>query len=76
MKKEMRRANGTGSVYRLSGRRRRPYTAVVTRPGKEAGMNEYALKQIVGHSVCDLTERVYTHRRLDALKKEMEKICG
>ena len=26
----MRNANGTGSVFRLSGNRRRPYTAVIS----------------------------------------------
>lgn len=41
---------------------------------KEADMNEYCLKLIIGHSIQDLTERVYTHRSIENLKKEMEKI--
>lgn len=40
---------------------------------KEYGMNEYILKMLVGHAIQDLTERVYTHRSLEQLKKEMEK---
>lgn len=45
----------------------------VTR-GKEAGMNEYILKLIVGHAIGDITEKVYTHRRIEELKAEMGKI--
>lgn len=42
--------------------------------GKSAGMNEFILKRIIGHKITDLTERVYTHRTLDELKTEMQKI--
>ncbi len=42
--------------------------------GKEAGMNEYILKLIVGHSIDDVTEHVYTHRKVESLREEMEKI--
>lgn len=41
---------------------------------KACGVNDYVLKLIVGHYVEDITERVYTHRKIDDLKKEMEKI--
>ena len=41
---------------------------------KEAGMNEYILKRIVGHAVRDVTEKVYTHRTLEELRQEMEKL--
>ena len=41
---------------------------------KNVGMNEYILKRIVGHKINDLTEKVYTHRTLDDLKREMLKI--
>ena len=41
---------------------------------KEAGMNEYVLKLIVGHSVKDITERIYTHRSIAQLHAEIEKI--
>lgn len=41
---------------------------------KEAGMNEYILKLIVGHSIQDVTEKVYTHRTLEQLHAEISKI--
>lgn len=41
---------------------------------KKAGVDEYALKRIVGHSISDITERVYTERDIDWLKTEIEKI--
>lgn len=40
---------------------------------KESGLNEYILKLIVGHTIKNITERVYTHRELEDLKKEIEK---
>lgn len=41
---------------------------------KEHNVDEYCLKLIVGHTIVDLTERVYTHRRIEQLKNEMDKI--
>ena len=41
---------------------------------KEAGVNEYVLKLIVGHAIEDITEKVYTHRTMEQLKAEMELI--
>lgn len=41
---------------------------------KEAGLNDNVLKIIVGHSVADLTERVYTHRKIEELRAELLKI--
>lgn len=41
---------------------------------KQAGMNEFILKRIVGHKITDLTENVYTHRDLEEFKNEMLKI--
>ena len=41
---------------------------------KRADTNEYILKKILGHSIQDLTERVYTHRELKDLINEVEKI--
>lgn len=41
---------------------------------KAAGMDEYILKLIVGHSITDITEKTYTHRTIEQLKTEMEKI--
>lgn len=43
---------------------------------KAAGMDEYALKRIVGHAITDMTEGVYTERPLSWLIEEMEKIKG
>lgn len=41
---------------------------------KEAGVNEYILKLIVGHEINDVTEKVYTHRTIEDLRTEIEKI--
>lgn len=41
---------------------------------KEAGLDEYSIKLIVGHAITDLTERVYTKRNINWLKAEMAKI--
>ena len=45
----------------------------VTR-AKQAGLDEYCLKLIVGHAIQDLTENVYTHRTPDELLREVNKI--
>ena len=37
-------------------------------------VDEYAIKYIVGHSINDITEKIYTERSMDWLKKEIEKI--
>lgn len=41
---------------------------------KKRGVDEYAIKYIVGHSISDITERVYTDRNIEWLKTEMQKI--
>lgn len=41
---------------------------------KEANMDEYILKLIVGHAITDVTEKVYTHRTMEQLQKEICKI--
>lgn len=41
---------------------------------KAAHVDEYALKYIVGHSIDDITEKVYTQREPGWLKAEIEKI--
>lgn len=38
------------------------------------GMDEYILKLIMGHAIADVTEKVYTHRTIEQLKEEIEKI--
>lgn len=41
---------------------------------KKSGVDEFAIKRIVGHKISDLTESVYTDRSIDWLKSEIEKI--
>lgn len=41
---------------------------------KTCGVDEYAIKRIVGHIISDLTERVYTKRDFDWLRAEIEKL--
>ncbi len=41
---------------------------------KKYGVDEYAIKYIVGHAINDITEKVYTKREIDWLKTEIEKI--
>lgn len=41
---------------------------------KECGVDEYAIKYMVGHSIQDLTERVYTKRTIDWLHAEISKL--
>lgn len=42
---------------------------------KACGVDEYILKLIVGHAIEDITEKVYTHRTIEQLRTEMEKIA-
>ena len=41
---------------------------------KKAGIDEYALKEMVGHSIKDITESAYTIRDLEWLRKDLEKL--
>ena len=41
---------------------------------KKAGVDEYAIKYMVGHKISDITEKVYTQREFEWLKQEIEKI--
>lgn len=41
---------------------------------KENNMDEYIIKLIVGHAIKDITEKVYTHRTMEQLNKEIEKM--
>ena len=41
---------------------------------KKSEMYEYAIKEIVGHKIQDITESTYTIRDLEWLRKDMEKI--
>ena len=50
------------------------HTFISKAKSKDVRMDEYILKLIVGHDINDITEHVYTHRELDELKEEMNKI--
>ena len=41
---------------------------------KKYGVDEYAIKYMVGHKISDITEKVYTEREFAWLKEEMEKL--
>lgn len=41
---------------------------------KKYKVDEYAIKRIVGHSITDITEKVYTKRDLEWLETEIKKI--
>lgn len=41
---------------------------------KDAGIDEYIIKLIVGHAIADITEKVYTHRKIEQLQAEILKI--
>lgn len=41
---------------------------------KSCGMDEYAIKLIVGHAINDITEKVYTKRDFEWLTSEMKKL--
>lgn len=41
---------------------------------KKYQLDEYAIKRIVGHSIGDITEKVYTERSIEWLRSEIEKI--
>lgn len=52
------------------------HTFITKCKSRAVNMNEYILKLIVGHDIGDLTEHVYTHRELNDLKEEIEKIIS
>lgn len=41
---------------------------------KRYGVDEYAIKYMVGHKISDITEKIYTKRKFDWLRQEIEKI--
>lgn len=41
---------------------------------KNSGVDEYAIKYLVGHKISDITEKVYTQRDFQWLRDEIEKI--
>lgn len=51
----------------------KPGTLLITK-AKAYNMDKYILKLIVGHAIEDITEKVYTHRTIEQLRSEIEKI--
>lgn len=45
-----------------------------TTEAKKVGVDQYAIKYIVGHEIDDITEKVYTKREFSWPKEEIEKI--
>lgn len=43
---------------------------------KNSGLDEYAIKKIVGHKISDITEAIYTDRDPNWLENEVKKIKG
>lgn len=41
---------------------------------QKAGVDEYAIKYMVGHTVSDITESVYTDRDVEWLADELRKV--
>lgn len=41
---------------------------------KKSGVDEYAIKYMVGHKISDITEKTYTEREFQWLREEIEKI--
>ena len=41
---------------------------------KKYGVDEFAIKYIVGHTITDITEKIYTERPFEWLQSEIEKI--
>lgn len=41
---------------------------------KKYGVDEYAIKRLIGHAIDDLTEKVYTERDINWLREEIAKI--
>lgn len=67
--REFMRLDGISSDHRPHDGRKHFVTE-----GKRAGMDEYAIKHIVGHAITDITERTYTRRDMNWLAQEIEKI--
>lgn len=66
---QMRERLGLNKNHRLHDGRKTFVTMA-----KNAGVDEYAIKKIVGHKISDITEAVYTTRPSGWLTEEMKKI--
>ena len=50
-----------------------PRTTFITM-AKRAGVDEYAIKLMVGHKIQDITEGTYTHRDIEWMREDLEKM--
>ncbi len=71
--KYRRRFNKINNKFHFSHRPHDTRHTFITK-GKQAKMDEYLLKIIVGHEISDITEKVYTHRSMEELRDEINKI--
>lgn len=69
-KKPKRLPNGFGQITKLKSNLRKTFVTLA----KKYNLDEYAIKRIVGHTITDITEEVYTDRDFEWLKEEMQKI--
>jgi len=71
----MRRFTKIRDLLRLNSEHR-PHDGRMTfvTMAKKYGIDEYAIKYMVGHAIQDITVRVYTKREVDWLQEEIEKI--
>lgn len=63
-------------VMEMGGMEHRPHDTRHTfiTLAKQAEIDEYVLKLIVGHAITDVTESVYTHREFKQLQEAIERI--
>lgn len=50
-----------------------PRMTFITR-AKKAGIDDNAVKKLVGHSIRDITESAYTERDIEWLRKDIERL--
>lgn len=69
------RFNGVMSLLNLDSRHR-PHDPRMqfASMAKEAGVDPYAVKRIIGHRIDDVTEKIYTDVSIEWLHQEIEKI--
>lgn len=60
--------------YQISDHRLHDGRKTFVTNAKAAGLDEYAIKRIVGHSIEDITENIYTERPISWLAEELEKM--
>lgn len=60
--------------YHIAGHKLHDGRKTFVTNAKAFGLNEYAIKRIVGHSITDTTENIYTERPISWLAEELEKM--